>query len=215
MKFIWQLSNQEKIMLSFLVLLVLLNGIIILVSRNLSGLSYSFRSMLEDRLIPAADLSNIQEEMYTNRFLVEKMMYMYDAEAPELVGQIQRNNQDIDQTIMKYAKTYLTTDETSALEKFKEQIQVYQQLEKQVINLLKEHQTDAAEQLYLNQSLQAFENLQRTMHILREIQVEVGKNLYHDARHLVSIIQFVGYLSIAIALVTTVNLLKILRIRFK
>lgn len=212
MRLIRQLSNREKIILSFLVLLVTLNGSTILVSSNLNNFSYAFKSMLEDRLVPASEIARIQENLYQNRFALLKGI----TQLQEKVGRdIARNNQEIDELTLMYAKTYLTPKEADELDEYRKQIEAYRKLESQVLRLIEKDSTQAALNIFMQQSVPAFDKLQHTMHSLENIQLVVGKDLYQDADHTVSIIQLFGYLSIAIALVLTVYMLKVLHFKVK
>lgn len=215
MSLIPSLSNREKIILSFLVLLVLLNGLTILVSRNLSGFSYSFQSMLEDRLIPSSDLSKIREEFYKNRLYLEEMIFLPDWRDHNLVQKILVNNQEINQIVLKYSKTSLTPSEKASLEKFNRQLEDYRSLEQQVISFVQHDSLEKARQLFLDQSMTTFENLLTTMRDLNNIQVQEGASLYHKAEKMVNTIQLIAYFSIALALMITVNMLKVLRFRIK
>ncbi len=215
MSLIPSLSNREKIILSFLVLLVLLNGLTILVSRNLSGFSYSFQSMLEDRLIPSSDLSKIREEFYKNRLYLEEMIFLPEWRDLNLMQKILVNNQEINQILMKYSKTSLTSIEAASLEKFNRQLEDYRSLEQQVINFVEHDSLEKARLLFLAQSMTAFENLLVTMRDLNNIQVQEGASLYHKSEKMVNTIQMIAYFSIALALMITVNMLKVLRFRIK
>lgn len=214
MHFIRHLTNREKIILSFLVILILLNGLTILVSRNLSEFSQSFKSMLEDRLIPSLDLAKIQEEFYQNRLTLLETLVLLQKD-PQWIQEIEKNNGDIDHIILKFSKTYLTAEEAEALDQFKRQIQEYRVLEQKIINFVENDRLEAALEIYLNQSMPAFDGLLSTMRDLEDIQLVVGEELYHEADQMVRIIQMMGYLSIAIALMITLNMLKVLHFKVK
>lgn len=212
MHFIRHLTNREKIILSFLVILILLNGLTILVSRNLGEFSQSFKSMLEDRLIPSLDLAKIQEDFYQNRLTLLETLVLLQKDQ-QWIQEIEKNNVDIDHIILKFSKTYLTSEEAEALDQFKRQIQEYRVLEQKIINFVENDSLEAALEIYLNQSMPAFDRLLSTMRDLEDIQLVVGEELYHEADQMVKIIQMMGYLSIAIALMITLNMLKVLRFK--
>lgn len=214
MHFIRHLTNREKIILSFLVILILLNGLTILVSRNLGEFSQSFKSMLEDRLIPSLDLAKIQEEFYQNRLTLLETLVLLQKD-PQWIQEIEKNNGDIDHIILKFSKTYLTAEEAEVLDQFKRQIQEYRVLEQKIINFVENDSLEAALEIYLNQSMPAFGDLLSTMRDLEDIQLVVGEELYHEADQMVRIIQMMGYLSIAIALMITLNMLKVLHFKVK
>ncbi len=214
MRLIRHLNNREKMMLSFLVLLIVLNGLTILVSRNLGGFSLSFKSMLEDRLIPSYDLGNMEERLYKNRLVLSERLVLFPSEKP-LVQQMESNDADIDQVTLKYAETYLTADEAQVFEQFKRQLKAYRKLEQQMIHLAEKGDTQAAKTIYLEQGLPAFDHLLSTIRKLKNIQVKVGEELYREAGRRINILQLIGYLSLAIALMLTVYMLKVLQFKVK
>ncbi len=214
MRLIRHLNNREKMMLSFLVLLIVLNGLTILVSQNLSGFSFSFKSMLEDRLVPSYDLASIEEGFYKNRLVLLEKLVLFPSEKP-LEQQMKNTDADIDQVMLKYAETYLTADEAQTFEQFKSQLKAYRKLEQHIIHLAEEGEIQAAKAFYLEQGLPAFDGLLATTRELKNIQVKVGEELYHQAERRVNILHLIGYLSLAIALMLTVYMLKVLQFRVK
>lgn len=215
MRIIRHLSNREKILVSFLVLLVLMNGFTIIVSRNITGISYSFRSMLEDRLIPSLYLFQVQEGVYKNRLLLEEMIYFSGQTEEEMIWQIQENNEKIDQVILKLSQTSLTSDEAEALGSFYDTMKGYREAERQVIRMVENGEIEKARSAYLKRSLATFEDLLLPMHDLEDIQLTVGEGLYAEAEHAVSSIQLMAYLNMGIALMVTVYMLKVLRFKVK
>lgn len=183
-------------------------------SRNLGNFSHSFKSIFEDRLIPSSDLAKMQEEFYQNRMALLEMLVQLQNNKQIIKG-IRKKNLDIDQITVKISKTYLTAEEEAALNKFYRQVKEYRDLEEEIIKLIEQGKAAAALELYSNQSLPVFGQLLATMRDLEYIQVVVGEELYHHAEHMVHIIQMMGYLSIAIALMITINMLKVLRFRVK
>lgn len=205
-------SNRERIILSFLVVLILLNALTIITSRNLSGFSDDFKSMLQDRLIPASDLAKIQEQLYRNRLNLEELVFMSGYENQrQLIRELEMNNTTIDSIKLRYAGTYLTDDEVLNLRTFDQRIDKYRGIEARILNHLRTGKQEQASALYLRQSGPAFENLLQTTHTLEDIQLSVGQALYRHAERKVNSIQVFAYLSIGITLMITLNMLKVLR----
>ncbi|MEK6481101.1 MCP four helix bundle domain-containing protein [Catalinimonas sp. 4WD22] len=216
MRFLGKLSNRERIIISFLVVLVLLNVLTIVTSRNLSDFSHDFKSMLEDRLVPSFDLAKIQEQFYRNRLNLEELVYMEKYEgAPEVINKIRENNRLIDQIEAKYAKTHLTVDEANSLSEFNELVEDYRRIENRIIQHIESNQFEKASQVYRQESMTAFDMLLDTTHELEDIQITVGQKLYKHAQRKVSSIQILAYLSLGIAIMITVNMLKVLQIKVK
>jgi len=207
-----RLTNRERIIISFLVVLVLLNALTIITSRNLSGFSDDFKSMLEDRLIPASDLSKIQERLYRNRINLEELVFMSGFESKDhLIQELKVNHTAIDSIKARYANTYLTEDEVHSLHDFNQLIDHHREIENKIIKYLQRENQEAASNMYLEQSGSPFEELMETIRSLDRIQLSVGEDLYQHAERKVKIIQVFAYLSIAITLMITLNMLKVLR----
>lgn len=211
-------SNKERILFSFLVVLVLINVLTLVTSRNLSDFSYDFKSMLEDRLIPSSDLAKIQEQFYRNRLNLEELIYLEEYEyedAETVIKEIRENNQRIDRIENKYAKTHLTVDEENQLAEFNKLIKDYRLIENEIIRNIEENQFQKASNIYLYESIPAFEKLLNITHRLEEIQLIVGNKLYQHAQKKVRSIQVLAYLSLGIALVITAYMLKVLQFKVK
>lgn len=206
-------TNRERIIISFLVVLVLLNALTIITSRNLSGFSDDFNSILEERLIPASDLSKIKEGLYRNRINQEELVFMSGFESKDhLMQELMINHVAIDSIKACYASTYLTEDEAHNLYYFNQLIDYHREIANKIIKYLQRENQEAASNMYLEQSGSAFEELVETVRSLDRIQLSVGQNLYQQhAERKVKIIQVFAYLSIAITLMITLNMLKVLR----
>ncbi|MDF9797696.1 hypothetical protein OKW21_002959 [Catalinimonas alkaloidigena] len=216
MRFLGKLSNRERIIISFLVVLVLLNILTIVTSRNLTDFSQDFKSMLEDRLVPSFDLAKIQEQFYRNRLNLEELVYMEEnEEIKKVISKIRVNNDIIDQIEAKYAKTNLTVDEANRLNEFNTHVKNYRRIENEIIRNIENKQFEAANTVYLRESIPAFEKLLDTTHKLEDIQITVGHKLYKNAQKKVRSIQVLAYLSLGIAIMITVNMLKVLQIKVK
>jgi len=211
-----KLSNRERIIISFLVVLVLLNILTLITSRNLADFSQDFKSMLEDRLIPSSDLAKIQELMYQNRLKLEEMVYLHENQnTQKLVREVKNNNEQIDRIKAKYAKTHLTADEAVNLDEFNRLMKNYRQIEDKVFQQMLQDNFSQASDIYLRESMPAFESLLTTTHTLKNIQVTVGEKLYRHAEKKVNSIQIFAYLSLGISLMITLNMLKVLRYKVK
>ncbi|WKN31290.1 MCP four helix bundle domain-containing protein [Porifericola rhodea] len=211
-----KLTNRERIIISFLVILVLINVMTIVTSRNLSDFSHDFKSMLEDRLVPSFDLAKIQEQFYRNRLNLEELVYLNEyEEARTVIEKIRENNRQIDAIEAKYAQTHLTEDEEQRLTEFNMLVKNYRRVEEKIIHHIENNNFEEASSAYLRESLPAFEKLLDTTQALEDIQITVGEKLYKHAQKKVGNIQVLAYLSLGIAIMITVNMLKVLQIKVK
>lgn len=218
MRLLSSFSNKERILFSFLVVLVLINILTLVTSKNLSDFSYDFKSMLEDRLIPSSDLAKIQEQFYRNRINLEGLIYLneYGYESTDsVIRHIRENNLRIDRIENKYAKTHLTADEKSRLKEFNEGFKAYRTIENNIIGYIEGNKFQEASKVYLYESIPAFEKLLDITHKLEDIQLVVGNKLYQHAEKKVKSIQVLAYLSLGIALMITAYMLKVLQFDVK
>ncbi len=218
MRVLSKFSNKERIIFSFLVVLVLINILTLVTSSNLSSFSHDFKSILEDRLVPSNDLSKIQEQFYRNRINLEELIYLANDErknAGKIINEIKINNQQIDQIEAKYAKTHLTTDESKQLATFNKVIKNYRNIENKIIENIKQNQFEKAGGIYQQESIPPFEKLLNITHELEAIQLKVGEDLYQHAQKKVISIQVLAYISLGIALMITAYMLKVLQFKVK
>lgn len=216
MRFLNNFSNKERILFSFLVVLILINILTLVTSRNLSDFSYDFKSMLEDRLVPASDLAKIQEQFYRNRINLEELIYLEEYEyenAETVIKHIRENDLRIDRIEDKYAKTHLTLDEKNQLYEFNKRFKTYQGIENRIIKLIEQNSFQEASNIYLYESIPAFEKLLDITHQLEDIQLIVGNKLYRHAQTKLRNIQVLAYLSLGIALMITAYMLKVLQFK--
>ncbi len=207
------MSNREKIIFSFLLILIVVNVLTLVITYSLGSFSSSFQSILNDRLVPASDISKIQELYYKNRLKVEELIFQVDPADHNQIAQISVNNQKISQILKKYMLTHLTEDEAFKLDKLKSEMKNYRALELLILKEYTAGNTKKAQELFLTNSLSEFNDMLNLLHNLAEIQLVVGEKLYHEALNSVSVIKVTTYMSIAVAILLTLNMLKVLDIK--
>ena len=168
--------------------------------------------MLDDRLIPSSDIYKIHEGFYKNRLQLEDLIFGVDTESLKLRTQIARTNENIDSVLEKYSKTKLTENEAFELAALKESIVEYRDLEERIQQLYYTGDIETAREMFKTDELIQFQILTEELHKLAAIQVYVGGELYEDAKDKLFTINLISYLSIAIAIFLTFNLLKVLGI---
>lgn len=214
MKRFLKFSNREKIVVYFLAILILLNITTLVYTHNLRAVSDDFKSMLDDRLVPSADISKIQEGFYKNRLNIEELIFKFDSSNQNINARIFRNKQIIDSVLQKYSKTKLTRKEASELATLKKRIKDYRHIESEIQNYFYEGEVEVAKRLFRKDGLQQFQLLTEELHKLADLQIEVGSNLYKDAKDKLGTINLVSYLSIGVAIFVAVNMFKVLGIKF-
>lgn len=194
-----------------LALMVLLNSIVLVTTYNLKSFSGSFASMLNDRLIPSTDITQIQEHCFKNRLLLEDMVFRpRRSDVVELIG---RNNLLIDSTYKKYQHTYFTEEESTHASEFLCALQQYRNDEQRILKFLKQGRRQNAEALFEGKSQQTFQLMTHELNLLSGIQLSVGKLLYEHAGDNIRLIKFVAYFSLFVSLIIVAQLLKVLGIK--
>lgn len=205
------LNNRGRILLLLLCSLILLNGIVLVTTSNLSAFSGSFASMLNDRLIPSTEIAQLQEYSFKNRLYLEDMIFrepQLNLRAP-----INENNRLVDSTFMHYKLSYFTEEERAHAGRFLTSLQEYRSYEQKALQLLAEDRRKAAAVVFENESDAAFHTMMQELHLLSGIQLAVGRLLYEDAHNKIQIIKLVAYFSLFVSLIIAVQLLKVLGIR--
>lgn len=207
------LSNREKIIFSFLLILIVVNLLTVVITHSLGSFSTSFRSMLDDRLVPSSDISKIQERFYQNRLKIEELIFMVDSSRSGQEKDIRQNNAEIDRILKKYLLTHLTEEEEYNLTIFREELKNYRRIELKIMAAFEAGEVEDAREIFLSNSLMAFNKMLDLLHHLADIQLEVGEELYHNAVNNIRVINLTSYLSIAVAVLLTLNMLKVLDIK--
>ena len=211
MNFWKKLNNRSRILLLLLVSLVLLNTIVLLTTHNLRSFSGSFASMLNDRLVPIAEIGQIQEYVYKNRLHLEHMIFRNDS--PALERKITENNRLLDSTFHEFAKSHFTDEEGIHARYFLLALKQYRKDEQQVLNLLAQKKQVKAERLFEGESNLSFQQIINELHLLSGIQISVGKLLYEHADDKIQLIKLVAYFSLAVSIVVAAQTLKVLGIK--
>lgn len=210
-----KLSNREKIVVYFLGILVLLNIVSVIYTHNLKSVSEDFKSMLDDRLVPSYDISQIQEGFYKNRLNLEALIFKVDTNNHYLHEKITENNTQIDSVISKFSKTKLTEKEAFDLANLREKIANYRSLEANIEALYQKGEIVEAQELFRDRGLNSFQALNMELHELSDLQIEVGGELYRHTRDNINTINLVSYFSIAVAIVLAISMFKVLGIKFQ
>lgn len=211
MKLWKRLNNRSRILVLLLGSLVLLNLIVLATTFSLKSFSGSFASMLNDRLIPSAEIAQLQEYAYKNRLYLED--YIFHDTRKNIPGEIKRNNVLLDSTFTKYKNSYFTEEENMHAREFINALGLYRQYEGKVLELLARGEKVEAEKLYEGASGNAFQLMINELHLLAGIQLTVGRGLYEHADSTINILKMVAYFSLVVSLVIAVQLLKVLGIR--
>lgn len=208
---VWKsLNNRSRILVLLLGSLVLLNTIVVVTTYSLKSFSGSFASMLNDRLIPSAEIAQIQEYAYKNRLSLED--YIFHESRKNIPLKIEGNNRLLDSTFLAYKNSYFTEEENLHARVFAEALQNYREYEQEILSYIRQGKEEAAEQLFDGKSDQAFQSVINELHQLAGIQLTVGRGLYRSADGTIRLIKMIAYFSLFVSLIIAAQLLKVLGI---
>ncbi|MGA0558829.1 MCP four helix bundle domain-containing protein [Larkinella sp. VNQ87] len=200
----WSFVIQQKIKAA-----VLLTGVMLLVvlctvlsRRNMKGMDRSCSSMYQDRLIPAVDMVYLSENLYTKRLLLENFLFSNADLAPaEVSGQLIERNQSIDSLIRNVEQTFLIAEEAKSLQLFKNRVNAYALLEKDILHLSREGRLQESRELFKSQGAATFQHSIKTLNQLTDIQSAVGRKLVKASHGESSEFNLLSSLQISIAIV--------------
>jgi len=211
----WAFNIQEKtkISLGFSFILIMVLIINWFLSYNIKIISSEFKSIYEDRLIPAVDISNILEKNFENRFYLEKHI-LSNNNYYDLEKKILKNFLEMDFLIKKFEKTFLVNEESLHLDLYKKKIKLQKKTEEEIMKLSKENNKKEAINLFQSKSNKEFLETIKEIHNLIMIQEKVGKDLYKITNSRISTIAVILELSIAIAFVISFIIFMLIRASF-
>ncbi|GAB3815187.1 MCP four helix bundle domain-containing protein [Pontibacter rugosus] len=172
------------------------------VSYSMTVVGSQFKSVYVDRLVPALDISAIQERYYQNRLLLEEHISLMDRLQQETIRvQLSQNEQEIDSLVAKYSATQLTAKEQQDLQQYLKAEKELHLLKNKILLHSSAGEKHVASNLYKQQWLAAFQELMQPLHALSELQESVGQELYEDADRQMKSLKTLSYLVIALAVI--------------
>lgn len=198
----WAFAIQRKIRLAILLAVLMLFIIIfgLLESYNVTRISKSFNSIYEDRLIPAVDLYSIADHIHGKRAQLFKFLFTDNISSTEIENYITNENSKLDKLISKYESTYLVRAESDYLRSLKKNLTDYRRDELLLINTAKENK-DIAKNLYLRTTDNLYNDLNKDLMRLTQVQTQVGRELLKESQNSQSSSGFISQLQFVIAII--------------
>ena len=178
----WAFAIQRKIRLAIMLAVMMLFVILfsLLESYNINRITKSFNSIYEDRLIPAADLFAIADEIDNNRNKLFTFLFTDNVSPVEIGKYFQDSNRTLDSLISKYESTFLIKEETNYLQNLKKNLRIYQRDENILLSAA-EIDKEAAKKLYLKTTVELHNDLEADLRQLIKVQTEVGRQLLAES----------------------------------
>jgi hypothetical protein len=168
---------------------------------NVNAADQSVKSLYQDRLVPAGDISVVQEKLYQNELLVQEHM---DALATDAYSraehQVRRHDAEMDSLVDKFAHTLLVDQEVESLKKYRRYLFEHRQIQEQILSLSERGLKQEAAALYRNEGQPHFAQLMGMVHQLSSLQTSVGHELYDRSHHKLLEAGLLSYLVIALTI---------------
>jgi hypothetical protein len=198
----WAFAIQRKIRLAIALAVMMLLIILLSLweSYNVNKISKSFRSIYEDRLIPAVDLYLISGHIQNKRNKLVSFLFTDKISVEEIKNILSSENRKLDTLINKYQKTYLVKAETNHLQNLKKNLKIFERDELLLINASLENK-EFARNLYLNTTINLYENIDQDLILLTQVQTQIGKELLAESSKSQSSSSLISQLQIVVAII--------------
>lgn len=198
----WAFAIQRKIRLAIALAIMMLLIILLSLweSYNVNKISKSFRSIYEDRLIPAVDLYLISGHIQNKRNKLVSFLFTDKISVEEIKNVLSLKNKQLDTLINKYEKTYLVKAETNHLQNLKKNLKIFERDELLLINASLENK-EFAKNLYLNTTINFYENIDQDLILLTQVQTQIGKELLAESSKSQSSSSLISQLQIVVAII--------------
>lgn len=192
--------NRIALALAFVFLIIVLANWF--VSYSMTKVSQRFESVYADRLVPALDISAMQEKYYQNRLLLEEHLLATTAkEEKQIMQQIEQNETDLDSLLHKFRATYLTSQESEDLKEYLKAGERYSKVQQTILVMSHTQDKATAKAMFRQEGMQSFQELLLPLHALSQLQEEVGHELYADSERQMKSLKVLSYLVIALAVI--------------
>jgi hypothetical protein len=198
----WAFAIQRKIRLAIALAVMMLLIILLSLweSYNVNKISKSFRSIYEDRLIPAVDLYLISGHIQNKRNKLVSFLFTDKISVEEIKYVLSSENKQLDTLINKYQKTYLVEAETNHLQNLKKNLKIFERDELLLINASLANK-EFARNLYLNTTINFYENIDQDLILLTQVQTQIGKELLAESSKSQSSSSLISQLQIVVAII--------------
>lgn len=146
---------------------------------RVDSMDASYRSIYEDRLVPATCIFEIQEKLYRKQELMQRLLTSHEEDTFGAFAGIASCNQDIDRLLTAYKKTYFLAAETQHLQTFENELAIYNQEEAHLLQALKTNALPARSDAGLTAQ---HRKVALELSALNHIQSEIGKTMVADSK---------------------------------
>jgi len=211
MRFAYSLKQKVKIATLLFFVMTCSILITILEEKSVNKMNESFSSLYNDRLIPAMDLFQVVEIVYSKKSLLEELIYRDNpTNLNASAASLKRSNFTIDSLIGKYEKTFLVQKEKELLLLLKHQLSELVETEKTIMQLLTSDNKRKAHNLFEGSGHVISDRIVKNVSNLMRTQKQVGTEIITDTAFVVSGSRIYSNLQIALAVVIGILIVGIL-----
>ena len=187
---------------------IVLSGLI--ENHNLYKIHRDFSSMYADRLIPAAEIYFMSEQLYQRQLLLEALDA--DPQSNERILQTLRTEDNtIDSLLTAYEKTYLVHDESVYLDQFKQNLDNYMASKDRFLSMIHGQSLDEALDLFEKETRILFETVIADLQLLAKIQPSVGEELINSSNADFASNNLLFYLRFSLTILISLFILLLIR----
>lgn len=195
----YKFRNRRTVLVSFSLLFAIVVALGIFTASSVTSLNNLFREA-RDKFLPAIEVSLITEKLYANRLSLEEHILEKDSlTLPKIEGLIFLNNKQIDSLIIQYSDIYSSPVTSNNLQKYRNQIQEYRNLETLIIKQSRRGSKQQALLNFIGRSSRIFQGMIKPMEKLINIHTTEGQELYKKSEDLAGQIRFYLYLAVGLA----------------
>jgi len=198
----WAFVIQQKLkaallLLGIMFLVVLFN---LIERHNIEEMNRSVNSIYKDRLLPAADIFHLTDNLYSKRVLMEQYLISEDVDVLELQKSLDMRDKNIDELVRQFEKTYLVDKELVFFNQLKADIIAYKKLEQKIISLCAQNLRAEANLLYHQKGQLASSEVIKRLSELTEIQTQVGGELLNNSKGILASSDLLSSLQLILAM---------------
>lgn len=181
MKWAYSLRNKSKIALCAAVILILIFAKNWIDKKNVNTLNSSFTSVFDDRLVVESYIFQLSDHLYQKKIIIGDSENAEQALA--IQDEVSTHNSIIDQILLDYEKTKLTTAESMYFGNFKERLMRLRTMEEKYLSALTTQNstpsTDIAAQMQ-----KTFDTAMLDLNQLSKIQISEGRLLRDQSKQI-------------------------------
>ncbi len=181
MKWAYSLHNKSKIALCAAVILILIFAKNWIDKNNVNTLNSSFTSVFDDRLVVESYIFQLSDHLYQKKIIIADSENAEQALA--IQDEVNTHNSIIDQILLDYEKTKLTTAESMYFGNLKERLMDLRTMEEKFLGALATQNPNLSTDIAV-QMQKTFDTAMLDLNQLSKIQISEGRLLRDQSKQI-------------------------------